>query len=59
MLRNKLDEIEQWKKRISDREAELSKLKNIEDELANHASRYGMLQAENDRINNILKTKQG
>lgn len=45
MLRSKLDDIEQWKKRLSDRENEISKLKNIEDELANHASKYGMLQA--------------
>ena len=36
----------------------MSKLKNVEDELANHATRFGMLQAENDRINNILKSKQ-
>ena len=41
-----------------DRENELAKLKNVEDELANHATRFGMLQAENDRINNILKSKQ-
>lgn len=59
VLRNKLDEIEQWKKRLSDRESQLAKLKNIEDELANHTTRFSMLQAENDRINNILKSKQG
>jgi chromosome segregation ATPase len=59
VLRNKLDEIEQWKKRVAEREGELGKLRNVENELANHNTRYSMLQAENDRINNIMKSKQG
>lgn len=59
VLRNKLDEIEQWKKKVSDREMELSKLKNVEDDLANYESKFGMMQAENDRINGLLRTRQG
>ena len=58
MLRTKLDEIEQWKRRVSDKELELSKLKNLENELQNYESKYDMLQAENDRVNKILKSRQ-
>jgi hypothetical protein len=30
ILRSKLDEIDQWKKKVGEREAELSKYKNLE-----------------------------
>lgn len=44
--------------RYQDKEAEIGRLKNVENEIANHVTRYGMLQAENDRITNILKSRQ-
>ena len=59
VLRAKLDEIDQWKRKLSEREMQLSKLKNVEDELANYQSKFGMMQAENDRVNGLLRTKQG
>ena len=36
---------------------ELSKYRNLEHEIANYDSKMSMMQAENDRINGILKSR--
>jgi chromosome segregation ATPase len=59
ILRTKIDEIDQWKKKVSDRDAELSKFKNLENELYNYESKINNLKIENDRINGILKSRLG
>lgn len=38
---------------------ELSRFRNLEHEIANYESKMSMLQAENDRINGILKSRLG
>ncbi len=57
LLRVKLDEIEKWKQRVSAKEAELSQLKNLENDLAQYESKVSMIKAENDRINGILRSR--
>jgi predicted nuclease with TOPRIM domain len=59
ILRTKFDEIDQWKKKVTEREAELSKYKNLENELYNYESKISNLKIENDRINGILKSRLG
>ena len=59
VLRTKLDEIEEWKNRYQNKEMELSRFRNLEHEIANYESKMSMLQAENDRINGILKSRLG
>lgn len=54
-----MDEIDQWKKKVTDRESELSKYKNLENELFNYESKISNLKIENDRINGILKSRLG
>lgn len=44
---------------MSEREAELSKYKNMENELYNYESKINNLKIENDRINGILKSRLG
>ena len=58
-MRNKLEEIEAWKKKVSERDAELSKYKNLENELYSYESKINNLKLENDRINGILKSRLG
>jgi predicted nuclease with TOPRIM domain len=41
-----------------ERENELSRLKNLENELAQGEARMNMMRAENDRVTSILKTRQ-
>lgn len=36
---------------------ELSRYKNLENEVARYESKFSMIQTENDRINGILKTR--
>ncbi len=44
ILRAKLDEIEQWKKKVSERDNELSKYKNLENELYSYESKINNLK---------------
>lgn len=44
---------------MSDRDSELSKYKNLENELFNYESKINNLKIENDRINGILKSRLG
>lgn len=57
LLRVKLDEIEKWKQRCSAKEAEISQLKNLENDVAQYESKISMIKTENDRINGILKAR--
>ena len=57
ILKTKLEEIDQWKRKINDRDNEISKLKNMENELYNYESKINNLKIENDRINGILKSR--
>lgn len=57
LLRTKIDEIEKWKQRLSNKEAELSQLKNLENDVATYENKLSMSKAENDRVNGILKTR--
>lgn len=59
ILRSKLEEIEGWKRKVSDRDAELSKFKNLENELFSYESKISNHKIENDRINGILKSRLG
>ena len=59
ILRSKLDEIDQWKRKVSERESELSKFKNLENDLYSYESKISNLKIENDRINGILKSRLG
>lgn len=59
ILRAKLEEIDGWKKKVSERDSELSKYKNLENELFNYESKINNLKIENDRINGILKSRLG
>ena len=57
LMRNKMDEIEGWKQRLSAKEAELTHYKNLENDMATYENKLNMLKAENDRINGILKSR--
>jgi hypothetical protein len=52
-----MDEIDQWKKKISDKEIEASKFKNLEHEIHGYETKMSNLKIENDRINGILKSR--
>lgn len=54
-----MNEIDQWKKRLSDKEMELGKLKNLEYEIQSYDTKMTNLKIENDRINGILKSRLG
>jgi chromosome segregation ATPase len=57
ILRSKLEEVEAWKRKVTERESELSKYKNLENELFSYESKINNLKIENDRINGILKSR--
>jgi len=57
ILKSKMDEISQWKHRLQDKELEITKLKNLENEIPQYEAKNSMLKAENDRINGILKSR--
>lgn len=59
VLREKMNEIDQWKKRLSDKEMELGKLKNLEYEIQGYETKMSNSKIENDRINGILKSRLG
>jgi predicted nuclease with TOPRIM domain len=40
-----------------EREGELSRLKNLDNEIAQSEAKFNMMRAENDRINSILKSR--
>lgn len=44
---------------MSERDSDLSKYKNLENELFNYESKINNLKIENDRINGILKSRLG
>jgi chromosome segregation ATPase len=46
------------KGKFMERENELSRLKNLENEMAQGEARLNMMRAENDRVSSILKTRQ-
>ena len=57
LLRGKLDEIEEWKRRVSEREAELGRLSNLESEVESYKSKISMQRVESERINGIQKSR--
>ena len=40
----KIEEIEQWKRKVSDRDAEISKFKNLENEIFNYESKINNMK---------------
>lgn len=59
VLRSKVNEIDQWKRKVNDKDAELSKLKNLENDIFTYESKIKNMNIENDRVNGILKSRLG
>ena len=53
----KIDEIEQWKRKVNDKDAEISKFKNLEHEMHSYESKINNMKIENDRVSGILKSR--
>ena len=57
LLRTKIDQIQKWKQRYSAKEAELSHLQGLENDMATYENKLNMIKTENDRVNSILKSR--
>ena len=56
-LKQKLDDIEQWKQRLARQEAETNKYRTYEVELRNYQQKNEGLGNEIERLNNVIKTR--
>lgn len=57
VLRGKLDEIEQWKQRLSRQETETARYKNLEGDIKTYENKIMTLTGEIERLNGVMKNR--
>lgn len=57
VLRNKLDEIDQLKQRLSRQEAETARYKNLEGDIKTYENKIMTLTGEIERLNGVMKNR--
>jgi len=56
-VRDKLDEIEEWKRKFVLQEQEINRYKNLQREVQGYEDKITVLTAEIERLNHVLKAR--